>query len=142
MWLSSPQGSAISSGAVQPSSILGMTWRRIGQCGSFGSISEKKCGVIDIASLVPARRTPARSESVNSKRASRSASVETRFFNCHFESSHWSAEADSHPPPERRSDEEKKAESEREAIGLSECRRQSGDVKRRGEADGGEAASV
>jgi hypothetical protein len=46
----------------------------------------KKCGVIDIASLLPASSTPARSTSVRRIRDSSPASESTRLRSCHLKS--------------------------------------------------------
>ena len=44
----------------------------------------KKCGVMEVASLVPVRRIPARSSSERIRCFSMSASEETRFLSCHL----------------------------------------------------------
>ncbi len=54
------------------------------------SIKLKKCGVIESESLLPASKAPARSEAVTGINCSSLAREETRFFNCHFQSFHFS----------------------------------------------------
>ena len=96
MFESSPHGSSISSGAVYDSSIRGTTCRRIGQFGSFRSISPKKCGVIPKASFFPAKIVPALSSPVSSSLLSSCSRVWIRLRSCQVQSPQFSGETVPH----------------------------------------------
>ena len=84
MWLSSPQGSAISNGVVSDSSNRGMTCRRMGHSGLSRSMRLKKCGVTASESLLPATSTPARSFGVSTRCFSSCSRVVTPIFELPF----------------------------------------------------------
>src|SRR3972149_12063674 len=83
---SSAQGSTISPGEILNSSILGIACFLMGQSGSFLSMSEKKYGVMAIASRPFDFLKPSFSSGVSLISFCRTSKEVILFFNCHFQS--------------------------------------------------------
>ena len=84
-WESSPQGSTISQDATLNSSSLGMACFLMGHFGSW-SMSEKKYGVMAIASLPVALFIPSSSRLVRGMSSLMTSRDVILFLNCHFQS--------------------------------------------------------
>src|SRR3990170_4485329 len=85
-WESSPQGSTISQDATLNSSSLGMACFLMGHFGSCRSMSEKKYGVMAIASLPVALLMPSSSLLVRGMSSLMTSRDVILFLNCHFQS--------------------------------------------------------